>query len=675
VHALLVGIEDYPGLGPGWHLPGTVEDVDNVAAWLLAQGVPAENITLLASSPPESRSRTSHSIGIREPNRTPIREAFTTDLLKHEGDLLLVYWAGHGFLDDRGDLCLPCQDTSLNDSQGIVFERVLQWLRELPGTEFGRQVLVIDACRLPSADDQLKTLIDPPYVHRDPNRDGDREQFVLYACREGQSAKNLPEQLSGQLSLVLREEMAGNGISALSTDFSAVADAVQHRFDELREQGVAWQTPVRVRIRGADKEESWREKGSRQGPLNSRSWGRLEGCLRGVQPEEWSKRAYRWAFEVAECAPFRVPTGDLNDLAEDLGEFEPRADGIPQVVAFAHALAYGFARSEDIAAQKLSGALATWVQRVVKRYQIPQLPDVPNFGSGEETITVVVDRYAKDERLYYIDFWLRSDGWSPLSSDDDGGTRIPAQLDSARTLLDDQIRHLSTRRIRTPGATNTAGTPHAKLRRIEFAVNSDLLEVAFDQWEMGDGPGETWRLGRRLEVVVRCPEKRRSAYFPHLWWERWQWLIENSATHNATHWLGPEAMADEELEALVDGLMAESFPACIALDMEPVCAGRGGRAVLAAGMPVVVWLRKPSAEDGSQTIVQSLREVLSFADVAELPKKVLTMRRAAAVHPAVRNNIVLLWDDPDHHLDRDLLTDAGLATEADASPSTPGAST
>jgi hypothetical protein len=679
VHAVLVGIEHYPGLGRRWRLPGAVEDVRRMASWLIGQGVPKDNILLFTSPDPErvTVARRSAAPGWEDPDVSPvvartadratIGGAVRNELPRRAGGVLLFFWAGHGIVDDRARLCLPCSDTTVNDPTCLVLEDTVAWLRSdaLTACGFDRQVIVVDACRVPAVDHRLR-LADTPYPVRTTRPSCD--QSVLYACRIGEAARNLSDRLSGQLTEVLMAELGGAGLDSLVATVRTTVDAVQNRFAELRAAGDAWQTPVRMHYAGWQDSITWTETvggaTDRRDAIDEPAWRDLADLLVGVAPASWCEQAFRWSFgtgETAEQAPYAMPGGDLFAWARDLDEYEGRSDGLPQVVVFVHALAAGYRAQEDPAARHRARALTFWVGKVCRRHSLPRPHEPPAFSSKDATLMVCLDQDPQHEDQVFLDIWLRAAGWQRLEPAQGEPHRKRVTLDKARDILDTHLTDL--------GSVDGAGTHKPqRLRRVEFAVGEFLLEEGFDQWPMRAGLRRPWRLGRRLEVVVRCPDARRSSNLAYLWGCRWDWLVANSGSgFQATVWLSQQDVEDlENLDALIDKWSAEQHPVCVAVDAVSPGHADGWRAALDAGMPVIVWQRPCSTDDDADPPSPHLRELLPIDDVSELPAAVKRLRTDERVDPQVRSAVVLLWDDPGQALDREQLSEAGLG-----SPETP----
>ncbi|MFJ5597746.1 hypothetical protein ACIP95_07375 [Micromonospora parva] len=146
--ALVVGVQDYSDLGPDFARKGIADDAVGFAEVLLRFGVPAANIRLLLSA--EEIPPMPHGLEVAGPATSAAVRAEILRLPQHDGDLLWVFWAGHGWYADLQSRLLLADATAAHQIN-ISFEELVTLCGSefLPG--FGRQVFTVDACRLPNA--------------------------------------------------------------------------------------------------------------------------------------------------------------------------------------------------------------------------------------------------------------------------------------------------------------------------------------------------------------------------------------------------------------------------------------------------------------------------------------------------------------------------------------------
>ena len=116
VYAVVVGIERYEA-GDGWDLDGPAGSALRIIRWLRGHDVPARNITPLLS--PLGTNRTTAIKAMSELEFEPgqllpatvdqIRSVITEKLPQMDGDVLILFWSGHGVLDSRKERRLSAQ--------------------------------------------------------------------------------------------------------------------------------------------------------------------------------------------------------------------------------------------------------------------------------------------------------------------------------------------------------------------------------------------------------------------------------------------------------------------------------------------------------------------------------------------------------------------------------------
>ena len=247
--ALVVGIERYDA-DQTWDLDGPASDAARLTSWLLSRGVPADQI-LVFLSPLEDRPP-----GVPLPagvtavpaRREPVTSAITRTLPEWRGDLLWLFWAGHGVLTRDDHLRLFFADASTDDKRNLDLSSLLTALRSDRYAGFPRQIGIVDACQTYADRLQLATTLPAetlPYGQPLPGR----EQFFLYAAGPGQVAVNLGSVRAGLFSQAVMAELAGAGGDGWPPDMNLVAAGLDRRFSDLRAAGRANQTPTSFRWR------------------------------------------------------------------------------------------------------------------------------------------------------------------------------------------------------------------------------------------------------------------------------------------------------------------------------------------------------------------------------------------------------------------------------------------
>ena len=247
--ALVVGIERYEA-GGAWDLAGPASDAARFTSWLLSRGVPADQILVFLSPLEDQPPGVPLPAGVTAipAGREPVTSAITRTLPEWRGDLLWLFWAGHGVLTRDDHLRLFFADASTDDKRNLDLNSLLTALRSDRYAGFARQIGVVDACQTYADRLQLATTLPAetlPYGQPLPGR----EQFFLYAAGPGQVAVNLGSVRAGLFSQAVMAELAGVGGDHWPPDMDLVAASLDRRFSDLRAAGRAKQTPTSFRWR------------------------------------------------------------------------------------------------------------------------------------------------------------------------------------------------------------------------------------------------------------------------------------------------------------------------------------------------------------------------------------------------------------------------------------------
>ncbi|MFV6028862.1 hypothetical protein [Streptomyces sp. NPDC056264] len=184
--------------------------------------------------------------------------------------------------------------------------------------------------------------------------------------------------------------------------------------------------------------------------------------------------------------------------------------------------------------------------------------------------------------------------------------------------------------------------------RIEFLLPRSLLGHPAELWSAGASHRP---LGHHHPVVVRSLERYTDAWLDvEPWRERWSHLQAQGPEADALDRIGWPQLDNAEATSLAPWLAEQPGLACIGLEtpydgLHPDARAAVDDAMFTDGVPVLLWQRGPGE---ASELLKVLREH-SPSRLAELPTTVLKCRRngRAGGSTDVRNNITLLWDDPD----------------------------
>ncbi|CAL9585955.1 effector-associated domain 2-containing protein [Streptomyces sp. enrichment culture] len=250
VHALIVGVESYDA-GPAWDLPGPARDAVRLYRLLRATGVPEDQLRLhLAPLPPYVPE-----VPYAPADHATLRRALVRELPSAQGDILWVWWGGHGVLDRFGHLRLFCADATTADKLGIDLDSALDRYAgdAVPG--FAEQLWVVDACEtFEEALGFAEQL--PPDALPVGRRNLAHRQTVLRAAGRGRAAANDPARATGLFSDVVLGLLADRAAALPAPpDPEELFPAVRARIGALRDAGRTLQYPE-IRLLSPERSET-----------------------------------------------------------------------------------------------------------------------------------------------------------------------------------------------------------------------------------------------------------------------------------------------------------------------------------------------------------------------------------------------------------------------------------
>lgn len=240
-HALLVGIERYAG---GWPLDGPSRDVADLHGWLRGHGVPAAQIHVEVAPLPENAARVQALDANAGPATGASVHAALMTLRAAAGDMLVLFWAGHGAISD-GAHRLFVADATAAVKRNFAWGDLRESLASSFFAGFARQLLIVDACADRRNDFEFSTPGEALPVGQ-PRAPGQLAQFTFFATSPGEPAKNLGgTERRGLFSRELLRELQEADPAALRwpPDLDTVARRVQEAFRALRAAGQATQAP------------------------------------------------------------------------------------------------------------------------------------------------------------------------------------------------------------------------------------------------------------------------------------------------------------------------------------------------------------------------------------------------------------------------------------------------
>ena len=147
-HVFAVGIGSYR-LGDQWRLPNAAEHALAFVAWARASQVPRDHIHLFLSAPDRERLAAKIAeadVSAQAADYTTITSFVTHVLAVAGGELLYMFWTGHGSVSEEGARVLFFEDLTLKNTQHFDVNDFLLGLRTTSFERFGTQIAFIDAC-------------------------------------------------------------------------------------------------------------------------------------------------------------------------------------------------------------------------------------------------------------------------------------------------------------------------------------------------------------------------------------------------------------------------------------------------------------------------------------------------------------------------------------------------
>jgi hypothetical protein len=154
-----------------------------------------------------------------------------------QGDLLVLFWAGHGAINEK-EHRLFTADATTADKRNWPWHRLRESFESSFFAGFPRQILIADVC----ADYRDDFEFTAPGEYLPAGTPMAHEHFVFLATQPGQTAKNLGEERRGLFSRELLKCLGGRS-PEWPPDMPAVAAKVKEAFDALRKTGKATQVP------------------------------------------------------------------------------------------------------------------------------------------------------------------------------------------------------------------------------------------------------------------------------------------------------------------------------------------------------------------------------------------------------------------------------------------------
>jgi len=230
--ALVVGIAKYQE--SSWNITSgaTVKDALKFACWLHERGVPASNIKLCLSPLKENQELINCGLSVEHCTLESIINIIYNFLSKKTGDLLYIFWAGHGLITSERERRLLCADATEQNWQNIDLHTLLLLLSS-ESFQIRNHICIIDACANYLLESEGGSTNLGGVIFNSGKPRTDSQSFVLFATREGEKAKVSAQSQTGYFSQAVLSVLKNKPSEPFVPDMKDVAQEVKQQVVSL----------------------------------------------------------------------------------------------------------------------------------------------------------------------------------------------------------------------------------------------------------------------------------------------------------------------------------------------------------------------------------------------------------------------------------------------------------
>jgi vWA-MoxR associated protein C-terminal domain/Caspase domain len=237
-YALVVGIEHYE-IAEGWNLDGPAADAIRFVKWLRSRNVPAANIWLhieALNKTEVAAALQSSGVVDHKATRECIRNRII-DLLGIAGDLLYLFWGGHGSTITPRDRRLYYADARSEDRQNLQINSLLDFLQS-DRMRIKHQIAFIDACA------NIATQPGRLNVDQFPAMCTTSEvtQSFFFAAAAGQRAANDAVRRGGAFSEQVQAALDESSLDQFPPNPATIIQIVKKFLDQPDQTGVSYES-------------------------------------------------------------------------------------------------------------------------------------------------------------------------------------------------------------------------------------------------------------------------------------------------------------------------------------------------------------------------------------------------------------------------------------------------
>jgi formylglycine-generating enzyme required for sulfatase activity len=235
-YGLVVGIEKYSDTC--WNVRnggGPANDALKFAEWLCSRKVPKDNIRLCLSPLEENNHLVQQSdLKVQEPTEHNLSEIIENDLSQKTGDLLFIFWAGHGLLTVERERRLLCADMTSQNWRNLNLDSLFLLLQS-DRFKIRNHICIIDTCANFPELIQLPKKLNGKGFSSSPSRE-DSRKFVFFATREGEKAKVNPQEKTGYFSQSVIDALKKESLEYWPPNMEIIANKVKQQVTSLGKQ-------------------------------------------------------------------------------------------------------------------------------------------------------------------------------------------------------------------------------------------------------------------------------------------------------------------------------------------------------------------------------------------------------------------------------------------------------
>lgn len=232
-YGLVVGIEKYNETS--WNVKGggPVNDALKFADWLCRRGVPKDNIRFCLSPLDENNHLVEQSsLKVEEATQQNLSHIIENFLSKQKGDLLYIFWAGHGLLSSERERRLFCADATSQNWHNLDLNSLLLLLAS-DWFQIRNHICIVDACAnyIPESKGRPPNFKGLEFSSGSPRPD--IQQFVLLATRQGERASVSAEGKTGYFSQAVRKALEEEPLVSWPPNMKVIAEKVKQQVTSL----------------------------------------------------------------------------------------------------------------------------------------------------------------------------------------------------------------------------------------------------------------------------------------------------------------------------------------------------------------------------------------------------------------------------------------------------------